>query len=149
MKYAPEEQSRPQVKVCAVCRKSQPASAFHFSAYTKSALASRCKHCQKVRDAARYPLRYKEIRRPQLLQAYGLDDRRYEEMYREQNGRCAICGRVDERRLSVDHDHHTNTLRRLLCRQCNLGLGYFHDNPELLRGAANYLESFSPPAPKY
>ena len=47
-------------------------------------------------------------------------------------------GRV--KRLTVDHNHETNTIRGLLCSNCNTGLGMFSDNPELLIAAAEYLE---------
>lgn len=57
-------------------------------------------------------------------------------------GICEICGeKGNARALSVDHCHKTNQLRGLLCSQCNVGLGYFKDNPTLLRKAAEYLES--------
>lgn len=58
-----------------------------------------------------------------------------------QNGRCAICKRLpDERKaLSVDHDHATERIRGLLCQDCNLGLGFFKDRPDLLEAAARYL----------
>jgi lambda family phage minor tail protein L len=41
--------------------------------------------------------------------------------------------------LSVDHCHKTNTLRDLLCHQCNSGLGQFKDNIEILQKAIDYL----------
>jgi hypothetical protein len=61
-----------------------------------------------------------------------------------QGGRCAICGKVPRsRRLAVDHDHKTGEVRGLLCASgdfgCNKGLGYFNDDPELLRRAYEYL----------
>jgi hypothetical protein len=65
----------------------------------------------------------------------------------KQDNKCAICGKnADKERweaLCIDHDHNTNTPRGLLCRKCNLGLGCFNDNPNLLNSAAIYLQSFS------
>jgi len=55
---------------------------------------------------------------------------------------CAICGTEAEslqRQLSVDHNHQTNKIRGLLCTHCNVGLGYFKDNQELLAIAIEYL----------
>ncbi len=65
----------------------------------------------------------------------------YDELFEIQDGVCAICKKPDRsRRLSVDHCHETDKVRGLLCRECNAGLGYFQDDSETLRGAADYLE---------
>lgn len=64
-----------------------------------------------------------------------------------QHGVCSICSAPfagGRRRLHTDHDHATNTVRGLLCDQCNHGLGSFRDRPDFLRRAALYLEK--PPA---
>lgn len=59
-------------------------------------------------------------------------------LHREQGGICALC--KDEMPTPhVDHDHTTGAVRGLLCRDCNLGLGYFKDNPARLRLAIRYL----------
>lgn len=61
----------------------------------------------------------------------------------QQNYSCAICCELAEeskQRLSVDHNHETNKIRGLLCTYCNVGLGYFRDNPQLLARAIEYLE---------
>ena len=61
-------------------------------------------------------------------------------MYETQDGKCLVCGGWDER-LNVDHDHKTDTVRGLLCQRCNVGLGWFEDDPERLNRAIKYLES--------
>lgn len=53
---------------------------------------------------------------------------------------CVICGAADG--LAVDHCHTTGEIRGVLCRPCNLGLGYFRDDPERLLGAIKYLAEF-------
>ncbi len=54
---------------------------------------------------------------------------------------CAICGHK-ERTLNADHCHKTNLRREVLCRNCNIGLGHFNDDPEKLRMAALYVEAW-------
>jgi hypothetical protein len=71
---------------------------------------------------------------------YGLALEELRAMRTRQGHACAICRRSD-RPLSVDHCHRTGMVRRLLCRNCNTGLGCFDDDPRLLRAAAAYLEA--------
>jgi hypothetical protein len=40
----------------------------------------------------------------------------------------------------MDHDHDSKTFRGWLCRKCNLGLGNFADDYELVLKAAGYLK---------
>lgn len=49
---------------------------------------------------------------------------------------CAICGDVA---MHVDHDHKNGKVRGVLCVNCNVGLGRFHDDPDMLKKAINYL----------
>lgn len=64
---------------------------------------------------------------------------RYDEIYpRLAEGPCEICGRVAP--MKIDHCHERNVFRGLLCDQCNRGIGYLQDDPEILRSAIAYLE---------
>jgi hypothetical protein len=74
--------------------------------------------------------------------AYGIDPDRLELL---KDRGCSICGcgwapGVDIQ-MHADHDHATGRFRGVLCGSCNLGIGKFYDNPELLLAAASYLQS--------
>jgi len=90
------------------------------------------------------------VRKYKLKQLYGITVDQYDTLMVMQNGVCAICGlsetatyRGKTRRLTIDHDHKTNTIRGLLCSNCNIGVGNLQDNPTLLRLAADYLEKYA------
>lgn len=74
----------------------------------------------------------------------------YAAMLASQGGRCAICGTAEPRgkgKFHVDHDHSCcgekrscgKCVRGLLCQRCNTGIGYFDDNPDLMRKAIEYV----------
>lgn len=69
-----------------------------------------------------------------LIELYPVDD--------EGDELCAIClyvERVENKSLSMDHDHKTGRNRGQLCMDCNTGLGKFFDRPDLLIRAATYV----------
>jgi hypothetical protein len=75
---------------------------------------------------------------------YGISHDNWNEMFAEQDGCCAICGKhqsEQKKRLEVDHCHVTGHVRALLCTNCNTALGKFYDNEDLLYRAADYLRS--------
>lgn len=66
----------------------------------------------------------------------------YNTWLESQRGCCAICGIHEddlERSLAVDHDHQRGEIRGLLCTSCNMGLGFFKDDPDRLYAAVAYL----------
>lgn len=74
---------------------------------------------------------------------HGYRDGDYDRMFREQNGRCAICGTDTpggRGAFHIDHCHDTGQIRGLLCRACNSAIAWLKDSPELLRRAAEYVE---------
>jgi hypothetical protein len=105
---------------------------------------------QKERQeyARRYRLAHPRRLRRNNLNRYGITPAEYNKRLKAQGGRCSICrckeSHVDYRtgkpkRLAVDHCHNTNTIRGLLCGNCNTGLGKFGHDPALLTQAINYL----------
>jgi len=75
---------------------------------------------------------------------YGISVEEFNELFKKQNGCCAICGKHQtefENRLSVDHCHKTKTVRGLLCHKCNRALGLFNDDPEIIAKAQEYVTS--------
>lgn len=74
-----------------------------------------------------------------LLRRYGISLAVYESMVEQRNGRCEICTRRPKDALVVDHDHETDGVRGLLCRQCNAMLGLACENPQTFLAAIRYL----------
>ena len=63
----------------------------------------------------------------------------YDALLERQGGVCAICAKPSKKTLCVDHCHSTGTIRGLLCRKCNLGLGCLADDQAALIAALAYL----------
>jgi hypothetical protein len=114
----------------------------------------------RIKDKIYYELNKKKIlnnckvrkknhtsrRKYELLRRYKLTTVVYDEMFKNQNGRCFICGKkynqIPKKTLFVDHDYITCKVRGLLCHNCNVGLGMFKDDKNILLSAVNYLEKF-------
>jgi hypothetical protein len=73
---------------------------------------------------------------------YGLTADQYQSLVTAHDNQCAICSAAapESKSLDIDHNHQTSKVRGLLCRRCNVGIGIFEDNPELLKQAIQYLE---------
>lgn len=79
------------------------------------------------------------------FKSYGIDKETFDKMFQAQNGKCGICEKDFDLRAKwssphIDHNHTTGKVRSLLCQKCNLGIGNFQENPELLVKAAEYLK---------
>jgi len=72
----------------------------------------------------------------------GITKEQYEQVFKLQEGKCAICKSPpkDTHDLAMDHNHATNEFRGLLCKECNRALGLFGDNIEVLTNAVLYLK---------
>lgn len=81
------------------------------------------------------------------LKKYGIKPDEFSALVGSQDGKCAICEDVLDvdgyRKIHVDHCHSTDVVRSVLCSGCNVGLGHFRENPNILRKAADYAERFA------
>lgn len=141
------------MKACSRCNESKPLSEFPEQRTAKGSvyLHSRCRACRReqCREWAKTK-QGKAVKRSGILRReFRMSECEYGQMHDAQGGVCAICGRAETKvhrdgsicRLSVDHDHVSGDVRGLLCSKCNVGLGFFEDNPESLRKAADYIQS--------
>jgi hypothetical protein len=75
-------------------------------------------------------------RKSMLMRKYGLTLSKFNEIWKSQGCKCAICGRSKhmkdkKRNFHVDHDHETNVVRGILCSWCNLWVGWLVDDKRL------------------
>ena len=107
----------------------------------------RCKICSKRKSKIfrfKNPGLGKEYwKKYRLEKEFGLSIIEYNSLLRDQDSKCAICGNPFIKTPNIDHNHETGKIRGLLCRDCNLGIGYFGDNLMLIKKAINYLKKYS------
>lgn len=133
-------------KACSLCRQTKPIDCFGFKARSDVFRRARCRECE-ANERAKYVARDR-------VKKYGITASDYQAILRLQGGRCAICktnrpfGRIingarkrKRRTLSVDHCHATGKVRGLLCARCNIAIGNFADDTNIMRAAIAYLES--------
>lgn len=143
-----------ELNECAKCHFVLPLAEFGKSKTKKNGLDSRCrirKRPTKEQRAQRNPelakvsnkrWRQKNAKSYVRLKKYGLSKDDYQAILLKQNSKCAICGIPQAELLydlAIDHCHITETIRGLLCKKCNLGIGNFGDNIAILKNAIKYL----------
>lgn len=130
------------MRKCYDCKQEKELDLFCKDKEQKDGHKYICKDCQRVRSRAYEQTRERKDRF-QTKAVKGFTKARFESMNEAQKGLCKICQQSPKKkRLSVDHCHQSNQIRGLLCEGCNLGLGHFKDNPEILARAIAYLSAF-------
>lgn len=92
------------------------------------------------------------LRAGHLAKKYGLTVEDYGDMIKSQGGLCAICRRPPKSThrggmLHVDHCHLCLAVREALCGDCNMALGMFGEDVEVLLRAVDYLRQHQCPLP--
>ena len=137
--------------VCTKCKVEKTEDAFHTRKDNKTKRRSHCKECTNTRNLSRYHT-YEEVkashhkasRKHSLRVKYGITLEDYDTMLELQGGGCYICGLMESspkiKFLSVDHNHVTGRVRKLLCNGCNTALGGVREDTEILRKMIAYIE---------
>ena len=102
-------------------------------------------HHSEIIQQLHTPAAKKKARFAHLLRKYGLTERAYTLLLKQQHGRCKLCGTKKPGGIGtfhVDHEHHTGRIRAILCNNCNALLGYAQDSIERLQKAISYLQEF-------
>lgn len=141
------------MKKCPKCGIVKFLCCFSKDKQSKDGLRRICKDCdrfyrKKYRCSKQGRIKEKEYRQSkagklsmkkrQLKYLYGITLKQHKQMYIDQYGRCAICGRfVEYEKIQTDHNHITNKVRGLLCKLCNTRLGWFEFKKDII---LNYLK---------
>ena len=76
------------------------------------------------------------------LKRFNITLEKYNEMFDNQKGCCAICGKHQsefKKALCVEHCHTTGKVRGLTCHQCNTIIGMCYEDISILQNTINYL----------
>lgn len=147
-------------KTCPRCKVKKALSEFHRSQTNYHGITVYCKQCSYEKHAAyinkspkhkaRAAERAREWREKNpererdngRKSRYGMAKGAYAEMLAAQEHKCAICRSPDpggRGSFHVDHCHSTGRIRGLLCHGCNVSIGHFQNDPNILRAAIDYL----------
>jgi hypothetical protein len=75
-----------------------------------------------------------------IILKYNICQQDIDNMFEEQDGRCALCKeKFVDGNDNIDHCHTTGRVRGLLCRFCNTTLGTMKDDIDRIQNAADYL----------
>ena len=126
-------------RICRMCRNAEA---------KESARIAQAKYDSLQREDPKRWAEERRRRRAFQLKHIGWTLELFDVKWEEQEGRCAICNKTlnldvkhNGAKAHADHEHvEPPKPREILCGNCNVGLGNFQDDPELLRKAAAYVE---------
>src|SRR5262245_27219508 len=133
-------------KKCTKCDEFKPLIDFYRQAHGYYGTIAQCRKCSqkyaednKEQISERMKDYYQDKRKYMMVEnLYGLNRKQYEKLCKDG---CRVCGSFD--RLSVDHNHTTNSNRGILCKECNTALGILHEDINRILKLAHYLEERS------
>lgn len=147
-------------KTCNKCNRTLPIVNFRAAKTTADRHHNACNDCEatrwktwyaedndlkKIKNSIRNKAYFKtdngqenELRKK--LRRYGITLEDYVQLLIRCEGLCEICH--ENEAYAIDHDHTTGKVRGLLCNTCNLALGTFKDDKNLMSAAILYLDTY-------
>jgi hypothetical protein len=129
------------LKTCKICGIEKNISDF----YTGRKDCKDCKNAaarkMRIDEPERY-LKYKKRHNEYLKQRrYKITQEQFDKMLVAQNNMCKLCNNKfkSTRDTHIDHCHNSNIVRGLLCSSCNMALGQFNDDVDIMENAIKYL----------
>ncbi len=128
-------------KTCSKCGVSKSTGAFYKRPANADGLSGDCKPCRLVRQ--RRQASWQPGYRRFTMTKHGVPKALKDQILALQGGVCAVCGTAEpgEKGWHLDHCHATNNVRGVLCKHCNLMLGWSKDNVDTLAKGISYLSS--------
>ncbi len=115
-----------KTKVCNICKIDKQIAEFYTYISSSDGIMKECAVCHRER---RRLCKYK-LTKPDVI-----------DMLEKCNYGCEICTKsIDFDTCHIDHCHETKNIRGLLCAKCNLGIGLFCDNVEIMKSAIKYIK---------
>ena len=135
-----EKYSTPEQKEKIKLRSRSPSRKAYHSTYGKTP-EYKAKAKERRDETKIKPGMEQILRRKRIQTRFKLAPEKFDKLLQNQQYSCAICKtQLPESELQVDHCHNSGKIRGLLCFSCNLSLGMFKDNIQLLRKAVEYLK---------
>lgn len=132
-------------KRCSHCKEVKDISNFCKNKSTKDGYHHQCKKC-----ASEYALAYSKTKTGKingkfnmLKYRYGLTRDEYHDLINKQKNKCCICGdelKTGTGKSGIDHNHETGKVRGILCRNCNILIGYLECNKHKINIAMKYIK---------
>lgn len=107
-----------------------------------------CRECVSSKARQKHADNPDIERNRNLKRNFGINLDDYKTLFENQKGLCALCQKPERAlskkgnivNLAVHHCHKTGKVLALCCFSCNMLMGYFKDDPILLRRAATICE---------
>ena len=142
------------MKSCTKCGQTKELSEFYLEkakrkdGSIREFRRSHCRACEKKRKSKRDKRTKAERANQHLLSKYGITTEIRDKLAEIQGG-CGICGTKKPggrfNTWNVDHCHHTEKVRGVLCWDCNVAIGKLKDDSNLLRRAIQWVEQSEQP----